>query len=138
MSEEIEIARQWLAKARNDLLNADNNLKSEEVPFDTVCFHCQQAAEKLLKAYLVGNGQLYPITHDLFLILERVLPLNSDAQKLRDALAILIPYAVEIRYPDDWYMPSEEDAREARDAANQVLKWLESALPKIFQDSKNG
>lgn len=134
MSEEIEIARQWLAKARNDLLNADNNLNSEEIPFDTVCFHCQQAAEKLLKAYLVGNGQLYPITHDLFLILEKVLPLNSDAEKLRDALAILIPYAVEIRYPDDWYMPSEEDAREARDAADQVLKWLESALPEIVQD----
>jgi hypothetical protein len=37
MSEEIEIARQWLAKARNDLLNADNNLKSEQIPFDTVC-----------------------------------------------------------------------------------------------------
>ena len=25
MSEEIEIARQWLTKAMNDLLNADNN-----------------------------------------------------------------------------------------------------------------
>jgi len=62
MSEELEIARQWLAKARNDLLNADNNLKSEEIPFDTVCFHCQQAAEKLLKAYLIGNGQSHPIT----------------------------------------------------------------------------
>ena len=137
MSEELEIARQWLAKTINDLLNADNNLTSQEIPFDTVCFHCQQAAEKLLKAYLVGNGQLYPITHDLFLILENVLPLNSEAEKLRDALAILMPYAVEIRYPDDWYMPSEEDAREARDAVGQVLKWLENALPEIFQHSRN-
>ena len=51
MSEEIEIARQWLAKARNDILNADNNLNSELVPYDTVCFHCQQAAEKMLKSY---------------------------------------------------------------------------------------
>ena len=32
MSEEIDIAKQWLAKARNDLLNVDNNLKAEEVP----------------------------------------------------------------------------------------------------------
>ena len=122
MSDEMGIARQWLAKARNDLLNADNNLRSDEVPADTVCFHCQQAAEKLLKAYLVGNGQLYPITHDLFLILEKILPLNSDAERLRDSLAILMPYAIEIRYPDDWYMPAEADAREARDAAAQVLK----------------
>ena len=38
MSEDLKIARQWLAKAMNDLLNADNNLKSEQIPFDTVCF----------------------------------------------------------------------------------------------------
>ena len=133
MSAKIEIARQWLDKARNDLLNADNNLKSEKIPFDTVCFHCQQAAEKLLKAYLAGKGQSYPITHDLFLILQKILPINKDVENLRDVLAILIPYAVEIRYPDDWYMLTKEDAIEARQAAGQVLKWLENAFPKIFQ-----
>lgn len=132
MSENLEIARQWLSKAMNDLLNADNNLKSEVVPFDTVCFHCQQAAEKLLKAYLVGNGQEYPFTHDLFLILEKILPFNSKVDELRDSLAILIPYAVEVRYPDDWYMPSDEDAKEAREAVNNVLDWFENALPNIF------
>ena len=50
--DEIQIAKQWVAKADNDLLDADNNLKSEKIPYDTVCFHCQQAAEKILKAYL--------------------------------------------------------------------------------------
>lgn len=50
MSAETELARQWLAKGQNDLLNADNNLNAEQVPLDTVCFHCQQAAEKMLKA----------------------------------------------------------------------------------------
>ncbi len=29
----------WLAKADNDLLNIDNNLAAEHVPWDTVCFH---------------------------------------------------------------------------------------------------
>ncbi|OGP84972.1 MAG: hypothetical protein A2Z08_07915 [Deltaproteobacteria bacterium RBG_16_54_11] len=133
MSEEMEIARQWLAKARNDLLNADNNLASKEIPCDTVCFHCQQAAEKLLKAYLIGNGLVPPLTHDLLLVLEQILPLNKEAEKLRDPLAILMPYAVEIRYPDGWYMPTEADAREARKAADQVLKWLENVLSPLFQ-----
>jgi hypothetical protein len=41
MSEELRLARQWVAKATSDLLSADNNLKAEEVPFDVVCFHCQ-------------------------------------------------------------------------------------------------
>ena len=31
MSEEIQLPRHWVAKARNDLLNADNNLKAEDV-----------------------------------------------------------------------------------------------------------
>ena len=130
---DIELSKQWVAKARNDLLNADNNLRAEEIPFDTVCFHSQQAAEKLLKAYLVANSRPYPITHDLILILESVLSLDQTAERLRDALALLMPYAVEVRYPDDWYTPSEQDAVEARNAAGEVLAWLENAAPEIFR-----
>jgi len=129
---EIEIARQWIAKANNDLLNADNNLNAQDVPYDTVCFHCQQAAEKLLKAYLVANQKTYPVTHDLALLLEQILPLNPKAEKLRDVLSILTPYAVEIRYPDDYYMPTREDAVEARNAIAEVYEWLKSTFPSIF------
>jgi len=106
MTEELELARQWVIKAGNDLLNADNNLHAETIPLDTVCFHCQQAAEKFLKAFLVGKGRIYPITHDLLAILENILPINLDAEQLRDNLALLTPYAVEVRYPDDFFMPS--------------------------------
>ena len=132
MSEETEIARQWIAKAANDLLNADNNLKAEEIPFDTVCFHCQKAAEKFLKAYLVANNNSYPILHDLILILEKILSFDSSAEVLRDDLALLMPYAVEIRYPDDWFMPTKEDAKEAREAVLHVIIWLQNAKPEIF------
>ena len=85
-----------IAKASNDLLNADNNLYSEKIPYDTVCFHCQQAAEKLLKAYLACIGQSPPVTHDLLFLLERILPSSPEAERLRDHLALLMPYAVEI------------------------------------------
>lgn len=132
MSEDLVLAGQWLAKANNDLLNADNNLKAEDIPFDTVCFHCQQAAEKMPKAYLVAQGKPHPPTHDLLLLLEKILPLNSTAEALRDDLAILTPYSVEIRYPDDWFLPSEQDAREARQAATHVQEWLRNALPALF------
>ena len=132
MTEELELARQWVIKAGNDLLNAENNLKAESIPLDTVCFHCQQAAEKYLKAFLVGKGRIYPITHDLLAILENILSINPDVEQLRDDLALLTPYAVEVRYPDDFFMPSLQDAREAREAANSVKNWLENALPEIF------
>jgi len=132
--DEIQIAKQWAAKADNDLLDADNNLKSEKIPYDTVCFHCQQAAEKILKAYLIANQKPYPITHDLLLILEQILSLNPEAERLRDTLVILAPYAVEIRYPDDYFMPTDQDAAEARRAAAEVYEWLKSACPAIFSE----
>jgi HEPN domain-containing protein len=135
MTDNLDLARQWLHKAMNDLLNVDNNLNSDTIPFDTVCYHCQQAAEKLLKAYLVGNNRDYPFSHDLLLILEKVLTVDPEAETLRNSLTILIPYAVEIRYPDDGFMPEVEDAIEARDAAGKVLDWLEKALPDLFSDS---
>lgn len=91
MNEEFDIARQWVAKARNDLLNADNNLNAADIPSDTVCFHCQQAAEKLLKAFLAARGTPPPHTHDLLLLLEEILPRASSAEILRDDLSILVP-----------------------------------------------
>ena len=132
MSANLELARRWVAKAQNDLLNADNNLKAEQIPFDTVCFHCQQGAEKLLKAFLVHYGQIPPHTHDVLVLLERILPFNLDAEHLREVLSLLMPYAVEIRYPDDWFAPSPDDVHEARKAADSVLRWLKTAAPVLF------
>ncbi len=136
MREEVEIARQGVAKANSDLLNADNNLRSQRIPYDTVCFHCQPAAEKLLKAYLACIGQSPPVTHDLLLLLERALPSSPEAEELRDLLALLMPYAVEIRYPDDWFIPSAEDTAEAREAAEAVVDWLKESKPVLFEKHK--
>ncbi len=40
------LVRQWISRAENDLLNVRNNLAAQEIPWDTICFHSQQAAEK--------------------------------------------------------------------------------------------
>ena len=132
LAENLEIARQWVAKAQNDLLNADNNLNAQQTPYDTVCFHCQQAAEKFLKAYLAAYGEASPHTHDLLLLLEKVFPFSPEAKNIRESLVLLMPYAIEVRYPDDGFQPTLEDAQEARDAAEQVLTWLRANLPTIF------
>jgi len=132
MDENIRLAKKWVEKATGDLLNADNNLNAENVPFDTVCFHCQQAAEKLLKAYLIAKGKNYPLSHDLLLILEDIKDFDKSAEELRDYLITLNPYAVEIRYPDEYFMPSREDAVEARQTAEQVRKFISTKCPLIF------
>lgn len=53
-----EIATAWLKKAANDLEAAWRILVvRDDCPFDTVCFHCQQAAEKSFKAWMTACGQ---------------------------------------------------------------------------------
>ena len=58
-----------LRKADHDLLNIENNLAAKEIPWDTICFHAQQAVEKVLKAFLVHQGSGLSKTHDLLLLL---------------------------------------------------------------------
>ena len=132
MDENIQLAKKWVEKANADLLNADNNLNAENTPYDTVCFHCQQAVEKLLKAYLIARDKTYPISHDLLLILEDIKEFDKNAEQLRDSLISLLPYAVEVRYPDEYFMPSKEDAVEARQTAQQVKEYISAKCPLIF------
>jgi len=108
------------------------NLASEQIPYDTVCFHCQQAAEKLLKAFLILRESKYPLTHNLFVILEEILKYDSSADNLRESLAILNPYSVEVRYPGDAWMPSIEDTKEARQAAQEILEWMQWKFERLF------
>ena len=68
-----EVVRQWFHKAENNLQNIRNNLAAKEVPTDTICFHAQQAIEKVLKAVLVAQGRNVSKTHDLVSLLTEVL-----------------------------------------------------------------
>ena len=54
------LAKQWTKIAERDLITAKQGLETKQIITDTVCFHCQQAAEKYLKAYLVYLEQDFP------------------------------------------------------------------------------
>jgi len=66
---------------------------------DLVCFHCQQAAEKYLKALLDEQGLTVPRTHDLEDLLSLLLPAYPQLGAVRRGLKFLIQFAVEARYP---------------------------------------
>lgn len=50
--DKLEVVRAWFKKAENDMLNAENTIKMENPPCDTICFHAQQCAKKYLKGFL--------------------------------------------------------------------------------------
>jgi HEPN domain-containing protein len=50
-----EFVKQWLLKANEDLLVVEKLTEYEIIATSSACFHCQQAAEKFLKAFLIAN-----------------------------------------------------------------------------------
>ena len=115
-----EIVRQWLRKAGHDLQNIHNNLTADNVPTDTVCFHAQQAIEKLLKGLLVANGRNISKTHDLVKLLNDLSDIAPELLPYEDLLEDISEYGVGVRYPDDFYEPTMEEARQAFDLALEI------------------
>jgi HEPN domain-containing protein len=99
--EVVEILRQWVRKAENDIEAANRIMAIEEgCPFDMVCFHCQQAAEKYLKCLLTYLGIQTPRTHDLKALVS-LLPVEHLLCLRTEDLVELNPYSVDVRYADD-------------------------------------
>jgi HEPN domain-containing protein len=116
MSGRLDLARlvaQWASKADHDFRNAEYTLTlQEDCPFDTVCFHAQQCAEKYLKALLLRAGGEPPRTHDLRLLLQR-LPADVAVLFRMEDMVELNRYSIEARYPGEWEEISRAEAERA-------------------------
>lgn len=111
----------WFMKADNDLKAGSDELATDNPATDTVCFHMQQCAEKYLKAFLVFHGKEISKTHNIALLLQQCIDIDNSFARLKNAgPALLTSYAVETRYPDDFYMPSVEECRQAVSIASEV------------------
>ena len=104
--------REWIKKAEGDFLAATALARRRKIPLhDQVYFHCQQSAEKYLKARLEEADIFSPKTHDLKKLLNLVLPVEPLWSALLPALVRLNQYAVEIRYPG--HEATKEEVRKA-------------------------
>jgi len=119
-----EDVRKWTVKALNDFKVAKHelNLPEDEITTDVVCFHCQQTVEKLLKAYLIFKNIDFGRTHHLELLLELCSEQATEFKELY--LGELSDYAVEIRYPETFYIPSVEEAKECFEIASKVKEFV--------------
>jgi HEPN domain-containing protein len=86
---------------------------------DIVCFHCQQCAEKYLKALLLYRGVTFPRTHDLRLLLD-LIPPGISLGLCREQVVPLNRYVIEGRYPGDWEPITVAEAQRALEMARAV------------------
>jgi HEPN domain-containing protein len=93
--------REWVRKAEADYVAAGRLRRGSAPLHDVVCFHCQQCAEKYLKALLQEAGLAIPKTRNLVALLPLLVPHHSTLRSLRRGLDYLTRFAVESRYPGD-------------------------------------
>lgn len=120
--------RAWMDKADHDLLNIENNLAAPRIPWDTVCFHCQQVVEKLLKALLIAHGRELVRTHDLVALLAQCVDLEPDLRSLEADCRRLTYFGAAARYPDALYELEETDGREMVGAMRRVRQAITGCL----------
>ena len=118
------LVNQWHEIAERDLLTAKQGLETNEVVTDTVCFHCQQAAEKYLKAFLVQKQIEFSKTHNIMSLLNLCSSVDTSFKGELPEADNLTDYAVEIRYPDDWYEPTIGETKQAYEVALKVKNFV--------------
>lgn len=122
--------REWLEKAAEDARSARILHERSTKVYPVICFHCQQAAEKVLKACLVSLSQSFDTLHSLHYLLELLTQHQDDFNKLSEEADILSPYAVVIRYPAPGRDKiTGQDVVEAMEACHRVWDKAQNHIP---------
>jgi HEPN domain-containing protein len=98
--------------------------------YEDLCFDCQQAVEKSLKALLVAKDLKSPHTHIIAVLLET---LEQDGTKIPAQIKSavdLTEYAVHTRYPGLYEPVTADDYREALATTERVHEWVNAQLKK--------
>lgn len=127
---DISQAKNLLKVAQRDLKALAGMLDADVFADEIFGFHIQQAAEKLLKAWLAALGRIYPLTHSLELLLQLLEDLDCDVAEYRN-LADFAPFAVQLRYAD---MDLEDSPVDREDAIAQV-KVLYRRIEAVINDA---
>jgi HEPN domain-containing protein len=106
------------------------------VPVEIICYHCQQASEKYLKAVIALQGIEPPYTHDLN-------ELCKQCENYIPSFAVILPqcaaitfFGVQPRY--DFMMNiTENDLKRVLRDTDTVRKHIEKEVPQLFQSTAN-
>ncbi|MCB9493490.1 MAG: HEPN domain-containing protein [Epsilonproteobacteria bacterium] len=126
--------KEWLRFAREDLLAAKTLLKVEL--FSSVAYHAQQAAEKALKGYLVAQKYKIIKTHDLVKLLELCMQFEGKFAQLATIAQELTPLSTKFRYPSEFDIPDQSDARTAISQAQKIITFVSQELDKSIKQTK--
>lgn len=121
--------RGWLLKARADLRGAEVDLAAAPPLTGDAAFHCQQAAEKTLKAFLAWHDVPFRKTHDLAEIGLQCLAVDVSLEPVCRRAERLTAFAWIFRYPGEVAEPPAAEIADALVLAREVYDAVVARLP---------
>ncbi|MBI3559518.1 HEPN domain-containing protein [Candidatus Gottesmanbacteria bacterium] len=120
----------WFELAEDDYENA--LLLWENRRYGATVFFCQQAVEKLLKAYIVEHKKKVPTKTHRIEVLIKEAGLNLDEVSPSDVTELSKAY-IRVRYPDlnKHYYRRRDRVEPLMKQAKQVYLWVKQKLKKI-------
>jgi HEPN domain-containing protein len=128
MNPKPDEVKEWLLIAEDDLTSAQILLNHEPPSLRIACFLCQQAVEKMLKAFLVWKSEPFEKTHNINYILDLCKIYGLEIAFLRDKAEILTSYAVEVRYPGDDIEVTREETEDALSISKDVWRLINDLI----------
>jgi HEPN domain-containing protein len=117
------IVNEWIDYATKDINSAKFLLGMRPAPLEIICYHCEQATEKILKCYLIHQDEDPPRTHDLKLLCKRCADLDKTFDAISQSCINLTPYGVQPRYPFEIEI-LEADMQKAITDAECVMEFV--------------
>ncbi|KLU61001.1 HEPN domain protein [Peptococcaceae bacterium CEB3] len=139
----LSCAQEWRSFAEMDLSSAEYLLGMRPMSIEIICYHCQQAAEKILKGYLALKGEKIPKIHDLDDLRMSCLKYSESFEAIADPCTNLTAYGVQARYPFNSSLDEQDmhwALKDAKDIQNTVLTMVPEMKSSEAQDTqtKNG
>lgn len=124
-----QLVLSWLTKAQHDLASAEVLSNSPLSLLGTAIYHCQQAAEKSVKGFLVLCDHDFERVHDVEALIRSAQDHEAGFAAYLITGRILTPYARIFRYPGITEHPNQGQFNQAYEAAAALYGFVLSILP---------
>ena len=132
MNDNLDV-KKWVRYAQMDYDAAKNMSELfNPVPLEIVCFHCQQAAEKILKAYALVMGEPLKKIHNLTIINAQCKKHNPDFSDFDRVVIMLNDYAVIHKYPTNEDAVTQQDMDVALENAHAILEFTKARIDEVL------
>lgn len=121
----------WLRRADNDLRSAQVDLAADPPLIEDALFHCQQAAEKAMKAFLTVHDIAFRKTHDLDELAAACEESDASLKEALDPARDLTVFAWAFRYPGSDEPPPEAEARDTLRLAQVTVNAIRERLGRL-------